>query len=121
MKTISEQLKDLGLKHGDMCEIEGHEERAIVLQEGRDLQAEMTHGLFVAHNNACKDTCGRAANSSTLTGATLSIHYTKVLPKPELAPLPEAVEKAIKDAFNLDPVEGWRVVLRAVIAECKKI
>lgn len=121
MKTVSEQLKDLGLSHGDMCEIEGRTDRYVVMNFLEALAARSANGSYWNTEHA-KVTCGWRASEPILSisRATMSIHYEKVLPEPEFAPLPKAVEKAIDRAFRLDADAGWREIARAIIAECKK-
>ena len=109
MKTISEQLKDLGLKHGDLCEIEGVEGRLIVRQNFRDLSAETDKEIYRHDDSSYKVTCGWKVGNSHITAmlGDLAIYYTKVLPKTSPKPLPEAVEDALQAKWNKYK-EVWR-------------
>jgi len=135
MKTISEQLKDLDLKLGDLCEIEGVEGRAVVLEdkalmvENREgeqirqlrLYARSDKENFKGYYRHFKVTCGWKAHEVKKTNNNrLIICYTQTLPIPEVTSLPEAVEKAIEEGLGMDLDCGWRHVARAVIAECDR-
>jgi len=121
MKTISEQLKDLGLKHGDLCEIEGSSERmSVYYAAGRALVARSSSGAHYDFEQI-KVTCGWKATEpiAVYSSQAFSIYYTQVFPTPEVVPLPDAVEKIISTGgVNRD----WcRDFARAIIAECKKV
>lgn len=101
MKTISDQLKDLGLKHGDLCEIEGVEGRCLVFIEyGLSVRAYVrsTDGGIVYCNDTRKVTCGWKAGKANddYSPDAMAIFYTRVLPKPSPKPLPEAVAEVTK-------------------------
>ena len=127
MKTISEQLKDLGLKHGDLCEIEGSSERmSVYYAAGRALVARSSSGAHYDFEQI-KVTCGWKATEpiAVYSSQAFSIYYTQVFPTPEVVPLPDAVEFALKLSHNARSVEDRRLadreVARAIIAECKKV
>jgi len=125
MKTISDQLKDLGLSHGDLCEIEGVEGRCLVAYETNDnetLYAKAANGIAYSYTANHKVTCGWRANSSHITAmlGDLAIYYTKVLPKTSPKPLPESVEASIEQAIGMDVDSGWRRVISALLAEVDK-
>jgi hypothetical protein len=126
MKTISDQLKDLGLKHGDLCEIEGVEGRCLVLHDPTSasiLLAKTSDGgsWFSSQKQV---TCGWKAKAPTFgfNNTAMGIHYERVLPAPIPKPLPEAVEDAI-EATGWTAAERIRMseVARAILAECKKV
>lgn len=151
MKTISEQLKDLGLRHGDLCEIEGYEGRAVVLLDLnlKELYARRDNQIFCTGELGSTVTCGWKAMSSITHSdgmPELVIYYTKILPKPAPAPspkpLPEAVEAALigkweaykevwkkVDTVNFDTVSEYakeailaeRDFARAILAEAAKV
>jgi hypothetical protein len=117
MKTVSEQLKDLGLQHGDMCEIEGVEGQCLIIKGDHHLRAENKTAIFI-HNE--RVVCGWKAVTPSFTEFCMYRAHTKVLPKPELAPLPEAVEKILNGTvgcFSLEATNALREVFRAFIAE----
>lgn len=121
MKTISEQLKDLGLKHGDLCEIEGVEGRLIVRQNFRDLSAETDKEIYRHDDSSYKVTCGWKVGNSHITAmlGDLVIYYTKVLPKTSPKPLPEAVEDFVLGGIRT--TEDMRTFARLLIAEVEKM
>lgn len=145
MKTISEQLKDLGLKHGDLCEIEGYEGRAVVLLDLnlKKLYARTDNQIFCTGELGSTVTCGWKANKADVLGPKIiGITYLQVLPAPSPKPLPEAVEAALigkweaykevwkkVDAVNFDTVSEYakeailaeRDFARAILAEAAKL
>ena len=121
MKTISEQLKDLGLSHGDLCEIEGHEGRAVVLKDLslKELYVRTEDRIFCISDLWPKVTCGWKAGPSFMhhgLPTIMSIGYTKVYPKPSPKPLPEAVAEVTR---NMGP-DGSDLAI-ALLAEVEKM
>jgi hypothetical protein len=117
MKTISDQLKDLGLKHGDLCEIEGVEGRLVVRQTFRDLSAESDKDIYRYDDMNYKVTCGwRKSGTGSGTGR-LTIDYLQVFPAPIPKPLPEAVEAVVEFCNESEQ----REFARAMLAEVEKM
>ena len=115
MKTISDQLKDLGLKHGDLCEIEGVEGRAVVISGYGGLRAEADKDCYTG--DSYKVTCGWKVNIISNITADLVIYYEKVLPAPIPKPLPEAVEAVVEFCNESEQ----REFARAMLAEVEKM
>jgi hypothetical protein len=125
MKTVSEQLKEMGLQHGDMCEIdeiEGAKERYVVIGSfNGGLYARSALGLMYG-TELLKVNCGwkkhTAYIGSGLVINSLHIEYIEVLPAPVAAPLPEAVESVL--GTGVFDIRRMPELARAIIAECKK-